>query len=79
MLTITKSVIILVVTAGLMLYFKPKYFFDSSTGEPKEFGTDENEILIPYYLVAFGVAVASYLILLLLGDHKTSINSSANQ
>lgn len=68
MLSITKSVIILVVTASLMLYFKPKYFFDGFTGEPKEFGTDENEILIPYYLVAFGVAVVSYLILLFIGN-----------
>jgi hypothetical protein len=68
MLSITKSVIILIVTASLILYFKPKYFFDSSTGEPKEFGVDDNEILVPYYLVAFGVAVASYLILLLIGN-----------
>lgn len=67
MLTITKSIMILIVTASILLYFKPKYFFDKETGEPKDFGTDENEILFPYYLVAFGVAVASYLILLLLG------------
>ena len=55
------NAIITIITINLlMIYYKPKPFFNHSN-MPKNFGTRAGEIVIPYYNIAILVAILVYI------------------
>jgi hypothetical protein len=52
----------MILVAGGILYKKPVHFFDDDA-QPKEFGCEDNQILIPYYAVGLLSGIAVYLLL----------------
>jgi uncharacterized protein (DUF486 family) len=73
------SIIVYIITLGILITIKPDIMFDESTGQMKSFGCNENETIITVPVVSISIALFVYILMTAgnaLSKNVTKINKN---